>query len=72
MPWFDWPALPAAEYLRASWFDAPTKAGRQSIRADIQRLAPNGVLFVPLGSHTSHAALRAILANRFALFWNLR
>ena len=67
--------FPALESLRASWFDAPDVAARQTICAEIQRVALDEVAYIPLGSYSSFTALRSNLADRvngFALFWNLR
>jgi peptide/nickel transport system substrate-binding protein len=73
--WFGWPSIPELETLRTKWFDAPDDAARKAICRDIQRVALDEVVYVPLGTYTSFTALRSNLADRvngFALFWNLR
>ncbi|MDR3532244.1 MAG: ABC transporter substrate-binding protein [Rhodopila sp.] len=73
--WFGWPTIPELESLRANWFDAPDDAARKAICADIQRVALDEVVYVPLGTYSGFTALRSNLKDRvngFALFWNLR
>ncbi len=73
--WFGWPVVPELETLRASWFEAPDEAGRKAIAAEIQRVALDEVVYVPLGSYTNFTATRAELKDRvngFALYWNLK
>jgi len=73
--WFGWPDVPAAEGLRDKWFDAPDEAARKAICRDIQRIALDEVIYIPLGTYRSFTALRADLKDRvtgFALFWNLK
>ncbi len=73
--WFGWPNVPELEALRDQWFDAPDEAGRKAICRDIQRVALDEVVYVPLGTYNSFTALRADLRDRvsgMALFWNLK
>jgi peptide/nickel transport system substrate-binding protein len=73
--WFGWPNIPEIESLRTQWFDAPDEAARRAICSDIQRVALNEVVYIPLGTYAAFTALRADLTDRvngFALFWNLR
>ncbi len=73
--WFGWPVVPALESLRTGWFDAPDEAGRKAVAAEIQRVALDEVVYIPLGNYTNFTATRADLKDRvngFALFWNLR
>jgi peptide/nickel transport system substrate-binding protein len=73
--WFGWPDVPELEALREKWFDAPDLAARKAICRDIQRVALDEVVYIPLGTYTSFTAHRADLTDRvtgMALFWNLR
>jgi len=70
-----WPSVPASEALNDSWFDAPDLARRKAIAADIQRLAMEEVVYIPLGWFKNFTALRRDLTDRvrgFAIYWNVR
>jgi peptide/nickel transport system substrate-binding protein len=73
--WFGWPAVPRIEQLRDSWLAAPDEAARQAICADMQRVALQEVVYVPVGSYRSVTAYRGNLSGRvagFPILWNLR
>jgi peptide/nickel transport system substrate-binding protein len=70
-----WPSVPALEALNDSWFDAPDLARRKAIAADIQRVAMEEVVYIPLGWFKNFTALRRDLTDRvrgFAIYWNVR
>ena len=73
--WFGWPTVPRLEELRTQWFAAPTEAARQSICADMQRIALEEVVYIPVGAYRSITAHRADLTGRvvgFPILWNIR
>jgi peptide/nickel transport system substrate-binding protein len=72
--WFGWPSVPRLEELRDAWFDAPDAARRKAVGEEMQRVAMDEVMYLPLGAYVSNTATRG-LADRvsgFALFWNIR
>ena len=73
--WPGWPSVPKIEALRDAWFDAPDEASRKRLSDEVQRVAIDQVLYVPVGAYWSQTALRRNLVDRvigFALFWGLR
>lgn len=73
--WFGWPAIPKLEELRTAWFAAPDEAARKAICADMQRVALEEVIYVPVGSYKSITAHRRELTGRvvgFPILWNIR
>ncbi|KAA2212505.1 ABC transporter substrate-binding protein [Teichococcus oryzae] len=73
--WPGWPEVPRIEELRMQWFDAPDLASQKAIAEQIQRVAIEEVLFIPVGAYRSITALRSNLRDRvpgFAIFWNMR
>lgn len=72
---YGWPDNPRAEALRLSWLDAPDLAAQQAIAVELQRLALEDVLYIPLGQYRQVTAQRASVTNvvsGFPVFWNLR
>jgi peptide/nickel transport system substrate-binding protein len=73
--WFGWPEVPRLEALRDAWFQAPDLAEQQRIARDIQQVALDEVVYVPLGSYVQQTALRRAIEDRVVgppLFWNIR
>jgi ABC-type transport system substrate-binding protein len=73
--WFGWPEVPKLEELRSAWFDAPDLAAQKAITDEMQRVAIEEVVFIPVGAYKSITSLRADLRDRvpgFAIFWNIR
>ena len=73
--WFGWPKIPRIEELRASWFTAPDEAARKAVGAEIQRVALDQVVYVPVGSYRLMTAHRRELTGRvvgFPILWNIR
>ncbi|MCI0755899.1 ABC transporter substrate-binding protein [Teichococcus vastitatis] len=73
--WPGWPEVPRIEALRDQWFNAPDLAAQKRIAEEIQRVALEEVLFIPVGAYRSITALRANLRDRvpgFAIFWNIK
>ncbi|HYZ31878.1 MAG TPA: ABC transporter substrate-binding protein, partial [Crenalkalicoccus sp.] len=73
--WFGWPTVPRIEALRDQWFDAPDLAAQQTIAREMQEVALDEVIYVPLGAYLSITALRRDLKDRvmgFPMFWDIR
>ena len=73
--WFGWPTIPKLEELRTAWFAAPDEATRKTICTDMQRVALQEVVYVPVGSYTSLTAHRRNLTGRvvgFPMLWNIK
>lgn len=73
--WFGWPTIPKLEALRTAWFAAPDEAARKAICADMQRVALEEVVYVPVGSYRSMTSYRRNLTGRvvgFPILWNIR
>ena len=73
--WFGWPSVPRLEALRTAWFAASDAEARRAICADMQRIALEEVVFVPVGSYRSMTSYRRDLTGRlpgFPILWNLR
>ena len=73
--WPGWPDIPRLEELRNQWFDAPDLASQKAIADEMQRVAIEEVIFIPVGAYKSITALRTNLRDRvpgFAIFWNLK
>ena len=70
-----WPTSPQTEALREDWFTATDMAAQQRIAAEMQRVAIEEVLFIPLGAYRSQTALKRELTGRVSglpIFWNLQ
>ncbi|WP_135466222.1 ABC transporter substrate-binding protein [Crenalkalicoccus roseus] len=73
--WFGWPTVPRLEELRLEWFGAPDLEAQQRIAREIQRVALDEVVYVPLGSYLSIMAMRRNLEGRVPgppVFWGIR
>ena len=73
--WFGWPDIPRLEALRDAWFEAPDLEAQKRIAREIQAVALDEVVYVPLGSYLQLTGLRRNLENRVVgppLFWNIR
>lgn len=73
--WFGWPTIPKLEALRDAWFAAPSEDARKAICADMQRVALDEVVYIPVGSYKSLTAHRKNLTGRvvgFPILWNLK
>ena len=73
--WFGWPTIPKLEALRTAWFAAPDETARRAICADMQRVALDEVVYVPVGSYRSMTSYRRNLTGRvvgFPILWNIR
>ena len=67
--------MPRLEALRTAWFAASDAEARRAICADMQRIALEEVVFVPVGSYRSMTSYRRDLTGRlpgFPILWNLR
>ena len=73
--WFGWYCSPAMEELRAAWAITTDEAERQSLSADIQRLAMDEVPYVPLGENVTYRAYRehvkGVLKFPAPILWNV-
>ena len=73
--WFGWPTIPKLEELRATWLTASDEPARQAICAEIQRVALDQVVYIPVGSYKSITAHRKELSGRvagFPILWGIR
>ena len=70
-----WPNSPRLETLREEWFQAPDEASERRIATEMQRVALEEVIFIPLGAYTSKTAIKKSLSGRIPglpVFWNLK
>ncbi len=70
-----WPNSPRLEALREEWFQAPDEATEHRLATEMQRVALEEVIFVPLGAYTSKTAIKKSLTGRIPglpVFWNLK
>ncbi|MEG9524491.1 MAG: ABC transporter substrate-binding protein [Hyphomicrobiales bacterium] len=73
--WFGWPSIPKLEELRTAWFAAPDTHARKALCAEMQRVALDQVVYVPVGSYRSMTSYRRNLTGRvlgFPILWNIR
>jgi peptide/nickel transport system substrate-binding protein len=73
--WPGWPTVPKLEELRDAWFEAPDMESQQRIAREIQTVALDEVVYIPVGSYLSMTAIKRNLTGRvpgFALFYNMR
>ena len=73
--WFGWPDVPRLEALRNQWFEAPDLPTQQRIAREMQQVALDEVVYIPLGSYIQLTALRRNIEDRLSgppLFWNIR
>jgi len=72
--WFGWPSIPRLEELRQEWFVAADPDAQKRIGREIQRVALDEVVYIPLGAYVSITALKRNLKDRtlgFPIFWNI-
>jgi len=73
--WFGWPTVPKIEQLRDAWFDAPDLDAQKKIAREIQQVALDEVIYVPLGAYLSIMAMRRNLTDRVKgppIFWDIK
>jgi peptide/nickel transport system substrate-binding protein len=73
--WFGWPNVPKAEELRAAWFEAPDLDAQKKVGRELQQVAMDEVIYVPLGSYLQNTGLRRNLEGRVVgppLFWGIK
>jgi peptide/nickel transport system substrate-binding protein len=74
--WFGWPEIPEIETLRDQFLHAPDEAARKKITDQIQKLAIDEGVIVPLGQFVSITAyskkLSGILEASLPVFWNIK
>jgi peptide/nickel transport system substrate-binding protein len=73
--WFGWPEVPRLEELRDAWFEAPDLDAQKRIAREIQQVALDEVVYVPMGSYVQLTAMRRNIEDRVVgppLFWNIR
>jgi peptide/nickel transport system substrate-binding protein len=74
--WFGWPDVPAIEELRAKFATATNPAERKKLALEINRIAIDEGVIVPLGQYTTPSAystkMTGMLENSRPLFWNVR
>jgi len=58
-----WPDIPEMERLRQAWLDAPDEGAQASLARDIQVLAMEQTMFVPLGQLAQPVAYRKTLVD---------
>ncbi|MCB4824470.1 ABC transporter substrate-binding protein [Roseicella aerolata] len=58
-----WPDIPRMEALRQAWLDAPDEAAQKAIAQEIQALAMEQAMFVPLGLFAQPVAYRKTLVD---------
>ncbi|WP_424812215.1 ABC transporter substrate-binding protein [Roseococcus sp. YIM B11640] len=70
-----WPTSERLEALREEWFQAPDAAAEMRIATEMQRVAIDEVLFIPLGAYRANTAIKKSLTGRvqgLPVFWNIR
>jgi len=73
--WFGWPSVPRLEELRNAWFEAPDLEAQKKIAREMQTVAIDEVVYVPLGAYLSITAMRNNLQNRVSgppIFWDIK
>ncbi|MDO9708444.1 ABC transporter substrate-binding protein [Paracraurococcus lichenis] len=58
-----WPDIPRMEELRQAWLDAPDESAQKAVARDIQVLAMEQAMFVPLGLFAQPVAYRKTLVG---------
>lgn len=58
-----WPDIPEMERLRQAWLDAADEAAQKTVARDIQVLAMEQAMFVPLGLFAQPVAYRKVLVD---------
>jgi len=69
-----WPTSPRLEALREEWFQAPDESAEKRIATEMQRVAMEEVLFIPLGAYRANTAIKRSLRGRvqgLPVFWGL-
>ncbi|MEO0426319.1 MAG: ABC transporter substrate-binding protein [Pseudomonadota bacterium] len=73
--WFGWPEVPEIESLRLAYAKAGTVEEQQEIASEIQRIAFEQVMYVPLGQYLTPNAWRSdvvgVLDGPVPVFWNI-
>ncbi|WP_456237076.1 ABC transporter substrate-binding protein [Belnapia mucosa] len=70
-----WPSSQRLEALREEWFQAPDAAAEARIATEMQQVALEEVLFLPLGAYRANTAIKRSLTGRvqgLPVFWGLR
>lgn len=74
--WFGWPDVPAMEKLRADFAVAKDEGQRKQLAADIQKVAIDEGVVMPLGMYFFPSAfttrLTGVMEYSRPLFWNLK
>jgi len=74
--WYGWPDVPEIEALRARFARTAEPAERRAIAADLQRLAIDEGVFMPMGQILVTAAYRRVLRDMpeapVMLFWGVK
>jgi peptide/nickel transport system substrate-binding protein len=73
--WFGWPEVPRAEELRDAYSRAGSVEEQAAIAEELQALAYETVMYVPLGQYFTKAAWRSniegVLEGPAPFFWNI-
>ncbi len=73
--WFGWPTVPKAEELRDAYARAGSLDEQKKIAEEIQKLAYDEVMYVPLGQYFAPTAwstkLEGVLDGPAPFFWNI-
>lgn len=73
--WFGWPDVPEIEALRDKFARATTPEERKALAEEIQKLAYEQVMYVPLGQYITPTAYRTelegVLDGPAPYFWNI-
>ena len=73
--WFGWPEVPEVEALRDEYARATDPAEQKRIAEEIQRVAYDEVMYVPLGQYVTPSAWRTslsgVLPGPVPYFWNI-
>ncbi|MDF2462466.1 MAG: extracellular solute-binding protein [Ramlibacter sp.] len=74
--WFGWPDVPEIEKLRTQFANVSGEAERKKITEQLQKLAVDEGVIVPLGKYVSSTAysnkLTGVLEASIPLFWNIK
>ncbi|WP_339109963.1 ABC transporter substrate-binding protein [Thioclava sp. GXIMD4216] len=73
--WFGWPDVPKIEELRASFAEAPDTASQVQIAKEIDQLAIDNVVMIPMGEFANinvvSAKLQGMPEAEAPVFWNV-